>query len=76
MPKWLRVWLIGFVVFLFVHWLFGVLSSHNRTDPYYALWPSVFGAFAFGGVLSWLQTVGRRTKPPQDADTEAGGPPV
>lgn len=73
MPKWLRVWITGFAVFLSGHWLFGVLFGHSRADPYYAPWPSVFGAMAFGGALSWLQTAGRR-RPPPDADTEAGGP--
>jgi len=74
MPKWLRVWLIGFVVYLSVHWLGSRLFGIDRHGPFHSLWALAFGAFVFGGVLSWLQAVGNKPKPPHDHDTGAGGP--
>jgi len=67
MPKWLRRWLLGFTVYLGVHLLSGLLFGWGREDhrlPFLLL-----AAFFFASVLAWLQSVGGRPKPSQDADT-------
>lgn len=62
MPKWLRVWLIGFVIYFFLHWLGSALFGWERHGPSHSLLAVAFGAFAFGGVLSWLLTRGNASK--------------
>ena len=74
MAKWLRTWLIGFIVYVFVRWLGSKLFGIDGHGPFHSLLAVAFAAFAFGGVLSWLQGVGSRPKPPEDRDTGAGKP--
>ena len=62
MPKWVRLWLIGFIVYFSVHWLGSLLLGLDRHGPYYSLLAVAFGAFAFGGVWAWLLTIGRKSK--------------
>ena len=76
MAKWLRTWLIGFVVYVSIHWLGSTLLGIDHHGPFHSLLALAFGAFAFGGVLSWLQAVGKRPKLPEDQDTGAGKPAV
>lgn len=44
MPKWLRVWLIGFIVYFFAHWLGSGLFGLDSHGPYRSLLETVWKA--------------------------------